>query len=603
MPPEFVSSVKTERKALHRIIAPQAREEKMLSHCKLAISVAWVMLWGTATFAQEAKVPVLVDPPQAYVFLDGKAIKEGKQVILKTTPGEHVISVYNYGYAKEIRKVEFIAGWNDIQSFSLKPVGAAVPGEYGFIQIEGPPHAAVLLNGTDPEYHVGHVDMFNNHIAWFQQLVVPPGTHQVTITRYGNTIWSGPVEVAAGQRVILDVPSGKRRTQVVNSSNLKEPRPRFKEKLTETAVSVAPVSGTFAATPSQINCSETSQLAYSSVDTLHSSIKDASGATPLPALSGEVPVSPRQTTTYTFEASGPGGLVKQDATVNVNAVVQSSLETTPAEVRYLKVGNKVLTQESSELQWTSTNADSISVDPIGKVAASGQEKLTPKPNQVTGPISESKSYTLTATNVCGGSDSKTAQVKITGMIEPYILSVFFPTGYPDRKHPDAGLVASEQERLMKVASVFSIYAERTPDAKIMVRGHADPRGSKKYNQELSERRVAVVKAFLVAHGVPEDKILVEAMGKTQELDAATVQQLEAENTLNDNSKKHNTRATWLAYNRRSDIEVQPADVETTRFYPHQANDADVLMQAGWPSLRKVTEADQTSPVVAANGAQ
>ena len=212
----------------------------MLSHCKLAILVAWVMLLGTATFAQEAKVPVLVDPPQAYVFLDGKAIKEGKQVILKTTPGEHVISVYNYGYAEEIRKVEFIAGWNDIQSFSLKPVGAAVPGEYGLIQIEGPPHAAVLLNGTDPEYHVGHVDMFNNHIAWFQQLVVPPGTHQVTITRYGNTIWSGPVEVAAGQRIILHVPSGKQRTQVVNSK-MKEPRPRFEEKLTETAVSVAPV--------------------------------------------------------------------------------------------------------------------------------------------------------------------------------------------------------------------------------------------------------------------------------------------------------------------------------------------------------------------------
>lgn len=57
------------------------------------------------------------------------------------------------------------------------------------------------------------------------------------------------------------------------------------------------------------------------------------------------------------------------------------------------------------------------------------------------------------------------------------------------------------------------------------------------------------------------------------------------------------------YNRRSDIEVQPADVETTRFYPHQAKDADVLMQAGWPNLRKVIDADQTSTVVAESGAQ
>jgi len=571
-----------------------------MSHYKLAISVALVTLWGGATFAQEAKVPVIVSPPQAYVFLDGVAIKEGKQVILKTAPGEHVISVYNYGYVGQIRHVEFVTGWNEVQSFSLEPAGAQVPGAYGLIQIEGPGHAAVLLNGTTPEYHVGHVDMFNNHIGWFQQLLVPPGTHQLTITRYGNTIWSGPVQVAAGERVILYVPSGNRRTQVVNKGN--GPRPRFKAGIASAAVVVAPVSGTFAASPSQINCSETSQLAYSSVDTLHSSIKDA-GPKPLPALSGEVPVSPRQTTTYTFEASGPGGLVKQDATVNVNPVVQSSLETTPAEIHYLKVGNKVLTQESSELKWTSTNADSISVDPIGKVAATGQEKLTPEPKQVTGPISESQSYTLTATNVCGGSDSKTAQLKIKGMIEPYILSVFFPTGYPDRKHPDTGLVVSQQEQLTKVANVFPIYAEHTPDAKIVVRGNADRRGTDKYNMALSERRVAVVKAFLVSHGIPEDKILLEPMGETKQLDAATVQQLEAENMFKDESKKHNTRATWLAYNRRIDIEVQPADLQTTRFFPHQANDADLLMQPGWPSLQKVIDAQQTPTAAGVTGAQ
>ena len=571
-----------------------------MSHYKLAISVALVTLWGVATFAQEAKVPVIVSPPQAYVFLDGVAIKEGKQVILKTAPGEHVISVYNYGYVGQIRHVEFVTGWNEVQSFSLEPAGAQVPGAYGLIQIEGPGHAAVLLNGTTPEYHVGHVDMFNNHIGWFQQLLVPPGTHQLTITRYGNTIWSGPVQVAAGERVILYVPSGKRKTQAVNKGN--GPRPRFKAGIASAAVVVAPVSGTFAASPSQINCSEISQLAYSSVDTLHSSIKDA-GPKPLPALSGEVPVSPRQTTTYTFEASGPGGLVKQDATVNVNPVVQSSLETTPAEIHYLKVGNKVLTQESSELKWTATNADSISVDPIGKVAATGQEKLMPEPKQATGPISESQSYTLTATNVCGGSDSKTAQLKITGVIEPYILSVFFPTGYPDRKHPDTGLVASQQEELTKVAKVFPTYAEQTPDAKIVVRGNADRRGTDKYNMALSERRVAVVKAFLVSHGIPENKILLEPMGETKQLDAATVQQLEAENMFKDESKKHNTRATWLAYNRRIDIEVQPADLQTTRFFPHQANDADLLMQPGWPSLQKVIDAQQTPTAAGVTGAQ
>jgi len=568
-------------------------------HYKAAVSVAFVTLWVGATFAQEAKVPVLVDPPQSYVFLDGKAIKEGKQVILKTTPGEHVISVYNYGYAGQIRTVNFIAGWNEPIAFSLKPTGAAVPGEFGLIQIEGPPHAAVLMTGTTPEYHVGHVDMFNNHIGWFQQLLVAPGTYQLTITRYGNTIWSGPVQVAADERVILYVPSGKIRTQKVNRSKTKGPHPRFTAGIASAAVYIAPVTGALTARPAQINCNDTAQLGYSSVDTLHSSLKDDSGTKPLSSLSGEVPVQPRHTTTYYFEASGPGGTVKQDATVNVNPVVQSSLEATPAEVHYVKVGNKVLTQESSELKWRATNADTISVTPIGKVAANGQEKLVPEPRQVTGPVNETQTYTLAASNICGGSDSKTAQVRIKGTIEPYILSVFFPTGYPDRRHPETGLVSSQQEQLMKLAGVFSLYAEHTPDAKILVRGHADPRGTDKYNMRLSERRIVAAKAFLVAHGIPQDKIQSEALGESKELDAATVKQLEAENPFNvQGSKMHNARTTWLAYNRRIDIEIQPADVQTTRFFPHEASDAELLMQRTWPSLKKVMDAQHGSATVA-----
>jgi hypothetical protein len=112
-----------------------------------------------------------------------------------------------------------------------------------------------------------------------------------------------------------------------------------------------------------------------------------------------------------------------------------------------------------------------------------------------------------------------------------------------------------------------------------------------------------MKISLTSHGIPEDKILLEPMGETKELDAATVQQLEAENPFNDNSKKHSTRATWLAYNRRIDIEVQPADMQTTRFFQHQANDADLLMQPSWPSLQKVIDAQQTPTVAGATGAQ
>jgi OmpA family len=311
---------------------------------------------------------------------------------------------------------------------------------------------------------------------------------------------------------------------------------------------------------------------------------------------------PKHTTTYHFEASGPGGTVKQDATVDVNTVVQSSLDVTPAEVAYIKVGNKVLTQESSELKWTASNADAISLSPVGNVATSGEQKLTPEPQQTQGQINETQAYTLNASNVCGGSEAKTVRLKISGVIEPYVLSVFFPTAYPTRRRPDAGLVASEQARLAELASVFLAYAAHTPDAKIVVTGHADRRGTDKYNMSLSERRVAAVKAFLVARGIPEDKITVQAVGKREQLDMVTVQQLEGENPFKtDAAQKQKARTTWLGYNRRTDVEIQPADVQTTRFYPNQASDAELLMQRRLPSLKKVEDAQAQQEVTTVGG--
>jgi len=100
----------------------------------------------------------------------------------------------------------------------LEPVGAPVPGPRGRIQIEagrlhGATAAAVLLNGKKPLYFVGHVDEFDNDIIWHQELIVPPGTHQVTVTRYGKELWSGPITVAADQRVIVNISNGKEKTK------------------------------------------------------------------------------------------------------------------------------------------------------------------------------------------------------------------------------------------------------------------------------------------------------------------------------------------------------------------------------------------------------
>ena len=50
---------------------------------------------------------------------------------------------------------------------------------------------------------------------------------------------------------------------------------------------------------------------------------------------------------------------------------------------------------------------------------------------------------------------------------------------------------------------------------ILAVGHADRFGSEKYNQELSERRAAAVKAYLLGKGIESNRIKTEGRGETQ----------------------------------------------------------------------------------------
>ena len=50
---------------------------------------------------------------------------------------------------------------------------------------------------------------------------------------------------------------------------------------------------------------------------------------------------------------------------------------------------------------------------------------------------------------------------------------------------------------------------------IMAIGHADRIGTDRYNQRLSEHRVATVKAYMVSKGVAADRIYAEGKGETQ----------------------------------------------------------------------------------------
>ena len=104
------------------------------------------------------------------------------------------------------------AGKSTPLEVKLDAYGDKVAGPFGDVQFNGDPRAAVLSNGTTPGYFVGHVDEFNNDWIWHQNLLLPPGTHHITVTHAGKTVWSGDVNVVANKKIVVDMKDNKQKT-------------------------------------------------------------------------------------------------------------------------------------------------------------------------------------------------------------------------------------------------------------------------------------------------------------------------------------------------------------------------------------------------------
>jgi outer membrane protein OmpA-like peptidoglycan-associated protein len=64
----------------------------------------------------------------------------------------------------------------------------------------------------------------------------------------------------------------------------------------------------------------------------------------------------------------------------------------------------------------------------------------------------------------------------------------------------------------KVADIAA-YVQQNPTTMVGIDGYADPRGTDKYNQALSERRVNAIRDALMKAGVTRDKIQTGAFGE------------------------------------------------------------------------------------------
>src|SRR5580658_4618426 len=121
--------------------------------------------------------------------------------------------------------------------------------------------------------------------------------------------------------------------------------------------------------------------------------------------------------------------------------------------------------QSSTLTWSSTNATTLAIAPdVGTVAPEGTQSVSP---------TESTTYTITATGPGGSAD------------------------------------ADARVALAKTADFLKAH----PEAKVVIEGHCDERGSTEYNLALGDRRANAVKNALVSAGVGGDGIKTVSYGK------------------------------------------------------------------------------------------
>jgi len=128
---------------------------------------------------------------------------------------------------------------------------------------------------------------------------------------------------------------------------------------------------------------QTTTLSWSSTGASNVSIDQGIGNV---TATGTLEVSPAVTTVYTILAASPFGTSQQSVTVTINNLPMVSIAATPGTIS---------PGESTDISWTSVNADTVSVDPeIGTVAANVQGSQSVTPTITT-------TYTITADNTYG----------------------------------------------------------------------------------------------------------------------------------------------------------------------------------------------------------
>ena len=171
--------------------------------------------------------------------------------------------------------------------------------------------------------------------------------------------------------------------------------------------------------------------------------------------------------------------------------------------------------ESATLMWNATNASSVTIDGgIGTVEVSASRTVSP---------TTSTTYTATATGGSGQRRSSSARITVTEASSPIPTSsktlrteeffatrvhdVFFDYDSYDLRD-DARRTLDENARAL---------AERT-EIRFIIEGHADERGSERYNLALADRRANTAMQYLLSKGLAGERIETISYGEERPIE-------------------------------------------------------------------------------------
>jgi peptidoglycan-associated lipoprotein len=162
--------------------------------------------------------------------------------------------------------------------------------------------------------------------------------------------------------------------------------------------------------------------------------------------------------------------------------------------------------DSTVLSWNTLNASTVEIAGLGTVAASGSKTLSP---------SDSTTYDLTAKG-SGGEADASARVTVTTPVARTVapsptLQDLFAQNVKDIyfDYDQYGVRASDQA----AADADAKFLAAHPEAKVLIEGHCDERGSEDYNIALGDNRAGSTRDLLTKLGVSPSQIKTISYGK------------------------------------------------------------------------------------------